>query len=59
MTYPLGKIPIKSNKMENIKKYVRLVDEEYQESYAPIRLWPTTNNYKINIVFCAFSATYI
>lgn len=42
--YPLGKVPIKSSKMEHIKKCAGFVEKNYQDFYAEILLWPTTPN---------------
>lgn len=39
--YVLGKVPIKSSKMEHISKCARFVSEEYQPFYAEILRWPT------------------
>lgn len=42
VAYPLGKVPIKSKKMEDIRKCTAFVEEKYQEFYSSILLWPTT-----------------
>lgn len=43
VAYPLGKVPIKSSKMEHIRKCAGFVKEEHQKFYAEILRWPTTS----------------
>lgn len=41
--YPLGKIPIKKNKIDDIVKAMPYILEEHKEFYNDIIHWPTTN----------------
>lgn len=42
--YPLGKVAIKKNKVEDIKKLLPYIPEEYKDFYQEIMNWPTTCN---------------
>ena len=43
MAYPLGKVPIKANKMEHIRKCTAFVAEEHKPYFDAILQWPTIN----------------
>lgn len=42
--YPLGKVAIKKNKVEDITKLLPYIPEEYKDFYQEIMNWPTTCN---------------
>lgn len=44
VAYPLGKVPIKAKKLQDVRKCMAFVEEEYQEFYNSILLWPTVAN---------------
>lgn len=40
--YPIGKVPIKENKLQDIKKLISYVPEEHKEFYNSILAWPVS-----------------
>lgn len=47
--YPGGKVPIKQNKIEDIRKLMPYVPDEYKEFYNEVLRWPTTENIDVEV----------
>lgn len=47
--YPQGRVPIKQNKIVDIKKLMPYVPEEHKDFYNEILVWPTTENIDVEI----------
>ena len=42
--YPLGKVPINSKKLENIRQLFTYIPENFKDFYNDLSSWPTNEN---------------